>query len=352
MSLFFFFLLLFVVGKKETSYTASSQMIEEERIEEYHRRHYRWPPSQREYIPPTEGWVNTFERRFQQIEAVENFDDKYNGYMATVHSGLLCQNFTEFGWGLTRAPEKIVNLLKQRLHDGLSRNHVQLEDLSYSAVESESAPFFVDTSDLNGKVLEELQPILEAWAGVELVGNNAYGLRAYRKGSTLSMHVDKSETHIISAILHVDHDYGENGDPWPIVIEDFSGMTNEVFLESGDMLLYESSKCLHGRPRNFTGNWYSSLFIHYYPKDWDGEKKAYENHVRIPPSWSQYIPLRQGMDQLIMSETSFKEPGCEYQWCALADSVKWWGPAEAVGKVLSGSGITRSLDIVDDKIEL
>lgn len=69
------------------------------------------------------------------------------------------------------------------------------------------------------------------------------------------MHVDKRETHIISAILHVDHD--ENSEPWPIVIEDFRGNLNEVVLEKGDMLLYESSKCFHGRPRAFEGSWYS-----------------------------------------------------------------------------------------------
>ena len=37
--------------------------------------------------------------------------------------------------------------------------------------------------------------------------------------------LDKTETHIISSILHVDHD--PMGDPWPIVIEDFQGNLNE-----------------------------------------------------------------------------------------------------------------------------
>ena len=83
------------------------------------------------------------------------------------------------------------------------------------------------------------------------------------------MHVDKSNTHIISCILHVDHDDDPESEPWPIVIEDFQGNTNEVVLESGDMLFYESSKCLHGRPTRFKGKWYSSIFVHYYPKDWD-----------------------------------------------------------------------------------
>ena len=39
-----------------------------------------------------------------------------------------------------------------------------------------------------------------------------------------------------------------------------------VVLEKGEMLFYESAKCLHGRPHPFVGEWYSSIFIHYVPK--------------------------------------------------------------------------------------
>ena len=35
------------------------------------------------------------------------------------------------------------------------------------------------------------------------------------------MHVDKSQTHIVSFILHIDS--SEDAEPWPILIEDFHG---------------------------------------------------------------------------------------------------------------------------------
>ncbi len=124
-----------------------------------------------------------------------------------------------------------------------------------------------------------LQPFHEEWSGVPLVPANAYGLRIYRNGSHLNMHVDKCESHIISSILHVDHDNDPDSEPWPIVIEDFQGNTNEVYLESGDMLFYESSKCVHGRPRRFTGKWYSSIFLHYYPADWNVSDGLYRCYV-------------------------------------------------------------------------
>jgi len=100
-----------------------------------------------------------------------------------------------------------------------------------------------------------------------LIGSIAYGLRIYRNESQLNMHTDRTNTHIISCILHVDHDDDPESEPWPIIIEDFQGNTNEVVLESGDMLFYESSKCLHGRPKKFKGKWYSSIFVHYYPAE-------------------------------------------------------------------------------------
>ena len=40
-------------------------------------------------------------------------------WMGMVHSGLTSQNFTTYGWGITKAPKSIVNKLKQQLYVGL-----------------------------------------------------------------------------------------------------------------------------------------------------------------------------------------------------------------------------------------
>jgi len=156
------------------------------------------------------------------------------------------------------------------------------------------------------------------------------------------MHLDKAATHIISSILHVDH--GEDDEPWPIVIEDFHGNTNEVFLESGDMLFYESSKLLHGRPMKMNGEFYSSLFSHYYPKDWDAEKLDKDMHFRIPGIWASKEDGDDETDKLIMADTSMKEPDCENAWCGLKNTLKWYGPGPGYGKVLSGLGIVKKLE--------
>jgi len=180
----------------------------------------------------------------------------------------------------------------------------------------------------------------EEWAGVPLTGAIAYGLRAYRNSSNLLMHCDKPETHIISSILHVDH--SPDSEPWPLVIEDFQGNTNEVVLESGDMLFYESSKCLHGRPRKFIGSWYSSLFIHYYPVGWDSKNAMIERHFAIPAHWYQESSPKAGVDKLEIDGTTMKESGCDDLWCALKESVKINGPA-IDGLIISARNETRTI---------
>jgi hypothetical protein len=132
--------------------------------------------------------------------------------------------------------------------------------------------------------------------------------------------------------LHVDH--SPDSEPWPIFIEDYQGNTHEVILTSGDMLFYESSKCLHGRPRKFNGSWYSSIFVHYFPVDHDQEQAMLETHYAVPPHWHTSKPLDPNQQELVMVGTSMKEPGCPDEWCGTKNTIKWYGPAKE-GVVIS-----------------
>lgn len=236
--------------------------------------------------------------------------------------------------------QHIVDELRRSLHEGLVNNPT--EESRSGAIDADEAPLMIHNYTLNKKVMHELLPIHEAWAGVDLVPNNAYGLRVYRRGSSLYMHLDKTETHIISSILHIDHD--PMSDPWPLAIEDFHGNLHEVSLESGDMLLYESSKCTHGRPRKFNGSWYTSLFTHYYPKDWDENKVKLETHYRVPPSWHEVPHLpNPNLEKLVAVQTSLIEPECEHQWCALKNSISWHNAGPPYGKTVSTDGKIKDL---------
>ena len=150
-------------------------------------------------------------------------------------------------------------------------------------------------------------------------------------------------THIISSILHVGHD--NDMESWPLIIEDFHGNTNEVHLEAGDILFYESSKCLHGRPRKMKGGWYSSVFSHYYPVGWNAYQVNMNQHYRVPPHWHEYTERQPGGVEYLQGViSSVMEPACEDYWCALKNTVQWYGPGPGYGRVMGADGVVTDLE--------
>lgn len=297
------------------------RLVESEREEEYNFRNYSWPIQN--YSPHTPGWKSLMESRFAQVEEITDSGKRYEGYIQTIHSAFLVPNFTEHGFGLARAPEELTQALQEGIRDGLPTARLE------HRVEVIHGPqaLFVDRPDLTARVLNELQHYAEEWSGVELTPYRAYGFRLYRNESQLMMHVDKMQTHIISFIYHIDS--SEDAEPWPIFIEDFNGNTHEVILTPGDILFYESSKCFHGRPRKLDGSWYSSIFVHYYPKEgWFDQNHELEAHYAVPPRWKDDPVGEPKAEHLQMVGTSLKEPGCVDDWCRAKDSVKWSGPGE------------------------
>jgi hypothetical protein len=246
--------------------------------------------------------------------------------MQSVSSAIVQPNFTETGWGLTRAPQDLVDTLRRTIHSAYEEGDYRSEH-RVDVIDGKQ-PIFIDRPELSARVLSELHPMHEAWSGVDLVPYLAYGFRLYRNESSLLMHVDKSDTHIISAILHIDS--SDDAEPWPIVIEDYLGNTNEVILTPGDMLFYESSKCFHGRPAKFIGSWYSSVFVHYYPSDpsWMEVDHHLEGHYAIPPEWESEAGWENNLPEVEVIGTSLREPECPDSWCQLQDAVRWHGPAE------------------------
>ena len=92
-------------------------------------------------------------------------------------------------------------------------------------------------------------------------------MRKYTNGSVLRMHVDTVNTHVVSAIINVDQQLDEE---WPLLILDHDDNEHEVLMRPGDMVLYESTKLLHGRPSPMRGTHYDNIFIHYKPTEgWD-----------------------------------------------------------------------------------
>jgi hypothetical protein len=296
---------------------------------EYHKRNYTYPIDK--FVPDTPGWRKLMSERLEQVSELESSNDRYEGFYQTMHSAALAPNFTEYGFGLAKCPDDLLRALQQGIYDGLPTAGLEQEG---AAINGPNQPLYVSRPDLTNRVLKEMQSFTEEWVGFPLTAHNAYGFRVYRNESQLYMHTDRLMTHVISFILHIDS--SEDAEPWPIFIEDFHGRTHEVILTPGDILFYESSKCFHGRPRPFNGSWYTSVFVHYYPKlDWIDAPRDMEAHYAIPPHYTVDPPegtreiRMKKKNRLEMVETTMREPNCPNQWCrSMENTVKWGGPAE------------------------
>eukprot|EP00980_Cylindrotheca_fusiformis_P001936 scaffold442_cov110-Cylindrotheca_fusiformis.AAC.3 len=319
---------------------------EEERQAEYERRGYKFPIEK--FNPDTPGWTALMSQRVSQIMANPNSQERWDGWIQTMSSALTVPNFTEYGWGLTHAPEDLTHDIQQAIYEGLPNAR---EEGKIDVIDGPQVPLFIDRPDLTQRVLRELQPILEAWSGIELEPYTAYGFRLYRNESRLWMHVDKTTTHVISCIYHIAS--SENAKPWPITIEDYHGNTNSVVLSDGDILLYESAKNFHGRPQKFNGDWYTSIFVHYHPKEgWLTKDRDIESHYAIPPNWREQ--MESPFPELKWVGTSATEPDCPDSWCHLLNAKPWEGPGE-YGMVMTGGGKKYSLHLdgsSDDDEEL
>jgi len=297
------------------------------RMREFAARNYTWPLADSSFRPNTRGWRRIFRRRFEQISQVTDLNERYNGWVSAVTSAYVLQNYTDCGYGLTRAPDDLVAELRRSLSDGLDQGRTRPEAKNEIIQTSDSnplPPLFIDQPALNRKVLHALLPLHESWASIRLTPEISYGLRLYRNNSSLLMHTDKPDTHIIASILHVDH--SEDSEPWPIVLEDFQGRTHEIVMEPGDLLLYESAKVYHGRPKKFSGSWYCSVFTHYSPEDWDRENFHWEGHFGVPPNWFVDSENLSRYPSLEVFGTALKEPESRHGWSPLAESRKLSGP--------------------------
>jgi prolyl 4-hydroxylase len=122
---------------------------------------------------------------------------------------------------------------------------------------------YFEDKEFNRALSRELQPLHEEWSGRSLIESACYGIRVYQRGTFLYNHVDRTETHIISATICVDHRLAA---PWPIYMEDISGQGHQIDLQPGEMVFYEGAKLIHGRAYPLQGDYYASIFVHYRPE--------------------------------------------------------------------------------------
>ena len=178
---------------------------------------------------------------------------------------------------------------------GISSVRSKTPDLRYSPMSAELMTLAYD----------QLTPLMEQWVGQPLERSWGYGVRSYGPGSWLHMHRDRVDTHVVSCIVHV---ADQSNQPWPLDFIDHEAVHHRVLFKPGSMLFYESL-CPHGRASEFEGEFYSNMYFHWRPKDWDPapyqqlERKfssvemaclsnqALKKIALIPETWREWLIL-------------------------------------------------------------
>jgi len=212
--------------------------------------------------------------------------------------------FTEVGFEKVKIPPNVFDMLQKEYErlkpfmfvESCARAVINCEQIINDGGEcrlhSSKRTFMMEPSHVvKNKLKEALHPMAETWANVKLKHEATYGIRRYTNGSWLTSHVDRFNTHVVSAILNIGQDVDED---WPLHIMDNSGNQHAVTMEAGEMVWYESARAIHGRPAPLNGKYFDNLFIHYSPVgDWYNKPYEIGKKPRNRPITLEDIQLKQ-----------------------------------------------------------
>ena len=185
-------------------------------------------------------------------------------YISSVHE---MPRFTKHGFLKVKCPQDIWPIIMDAYN--IVRRFPSEPDHMGSTDDKKVEIFqLANISSIAQYIHESFHSLHEWWSGQELEPTALWGIRSYKNDVKLKMHHDRPHTHHISSIVMVDKDLNRKED-WPLVIKDFDGNYQHVYTEPGDIILYESIACEHGRPIPFQGNYFRNFYMHYKLKNYE-----------------------------------------------------------------------------------
>lgn len=191
------------------------------------------------------------------------------------------KQYTKSGVKLTQIPKE----LNEWLLGFYDRNKDKPEyekwsdDATHMSYNEQKTKFYNLDNEFDAKehyVNTYLKPILEKWSNKTLKLTAFYGIREYHDGDWLKPHIDRIDTHVISATISLKKlDLQKSSKyPWPLRVVDHFGKHVQFNHEEGTMILYESASVVHGRPERNKGGGHLGCFVHFAPIDDDGLRVA------------------------------------------------------------------------------
>lgn len=189
-----------------------------------------------------------------------------------VHQARALPRFTKQGYLQLRLPEELHASLTRAFEE--RRGGARVEPAGHAVLTDGRAggdPLMTYVADTQEELMLRrwLATALQKWTGLSALAHSAtYGVRTYRRGSTLKAHVDRIRTHVLSAIVQVARRDLDEEWALDIVPHDEDAVLSVRMPPSGNCLLYESATLPHARLSPLKGEEYSNLFVHFAPTDW------------------------------------------------------------------------------------
>lgn len=197
---------------------------------------------------------------------------------------LVIPNFTDIGFKVIKTPENFEFWLNDFYERHIGEPHIEEWDSSATQLNFHKTPTKMYNLD---KEFEDkvtfgdvyIKPLLEEWAKIKpLVQTSFYGIRLYEDGAYLKDHIDRIDTHVVSATISLRKldKYKDSRKPWPIQIVTSDGKHVRYNHPEGTTVLYESAFAIHGRPYPNRGGPHLGCFIHFKPvddKEWNIKAK-------------------------------------------------------------------------------
>ena len=127
----------------------------------------------------------------------------------------------------------------------------------------------------------------------------------YKNGNYLRHHVDRVQTHAVSAILQLDQ-VGMNNE-WPLEIYDHERKLHRMVTRPGDMILYESASAIHGRPSIIDASregYFANAFLQMVFCNWESRFNLFWSTWQIPSGLRLHTPLPEHGASTIMPSNS------------------------------------------------
>ncbi len=199
---------------------------------------------------------------------------------------ILVPNFTALGFVKVPIPSSVYSQLLDYYNQHMDQMEQEYYPQHFTVWNLNEVDIWQVTlpADISSLIANKLKPIVQDWCRCSLVQTNGPGIvtrvRKYPRGSRVRMHVDELQSgHVIGTILHITRQLDLQSD-WPLVVVDFSGKRHTIYMDVGEMILFESSRVIHGRPSVLKGDFYVNTFFYYQPEggwdytDWIGMDEA------------------------------------------------------------------------------